>query len=173
MKAKEVVKKVRRFAEPFRITNGKKFHLKDVNPGETLGFKSEAEPRAKEALADGVRTLAELQDKLYAQDKWAVLLTFQALGATTVSNSQQQAQLLTFFVNPPITLLSGATSPIENMPNFLQRLSYLDPLRFMVTTVRGVTLKNAPWSALWPNLVILAVFAVILFSISAWRFRKQ
>ena len=91
----------------------------------------------------------------------------------TVSKSQQQAQLLTFFVNPPITLLSGATSPIENMPNFLQKLSYLDPLRYMVTIVRGVTLKNAPWSALWPNLVILAVFAVILFSISAWRFRKQ
>src|SRR3954452_1456246 len=47
----------------------------------------------------------------------------------TVSKSQQQAQLLTFFVNPPITLLSGATSPIENMPDFLQKLSYIDPLR--------------------------------------------
>jgi ABC-2 type transport system permease protein len=91
----------------------------------------------------------------------------------TVSKSQQQAQLLTFFVNPPITLLSGATSPIENMPDFLQKLSYLDPLRYMVTIVRGVTLKSAPWSALWPNLAVLAAFAVILFSISAWRFRKQ
>jgi ABC-2 type transport system permease protein len=91
----------------------------------------------------------------------------------TVSKSQQQAQLLTFCVNPPITLLSGATSPIENMPEFFQRLSYLDPLRYLVTIVRGVTLKDAPWSALWPNLVILSAFAVVLFSISAWRFRKQ
>jgi ABC-2 type transport system permease protein len=90
----------------------------------------------------------------------------------TVSKSQQQAQLLTFFVNPPITLLSGATSPLENMPEVFQKLSYLDPLRYMVTIVRGVTLKNAPWSALWPNLVALAVFAIVLFSISAWRFRK-
>lgn len=90
----------------------------------------------------------------------------------TVSKSQQQAQLLTFFVNPPITLLSGATSPLDNMPEFFQKLSYLNPLRYMVTIVRGVTLKNAPWSALWPNLVALAVFAIILFSISAWRFRK-
>jgi ABC-2 type transport system permease protein len=90
----------------------------------------------------------------------------------TVSKSQQQAQLLTFFVNPPITLLSGATSPIENMPEFFQKLSYLDPLRYLVTIVRGVTLKDAPWSALWPNLVVLAVFACVLFSISAWRFRK-
>jgi drug efflux transport system permease protein len=91
----------------------------------------------------------------------------------TVSKSQQQAQLLTFCLNPPITLLSGATSPIENMPEFFQRLSYLDPLRYLVTIVRGVTLKDAPWSALWPNLVILSAFAIALFSISAWRFRKQ
>jgi ABC-2 type transport system permease protein len=91
----------------------------------------------------------------------------------TVSKSQQQAQLLTFCLNPPITLLSGATSPIENMPEFFQRLSYLDPLRYLVTIVRGVTLKDAPWSALWPNLVILSAFAIALFSLSAWRFRKQ
>lgn len=90
----------------------------------------------------------------------------------TVSKSQQQAQLLTFFVNPPLTLLSGATSPIENMPHFFQKLSYFDPLRYMVTIVRGVTLKTAPWSALWPNLLALTIFSVILFSISAWRFRK-
>ena len=91
----------------------------------------------------------------------------------TVSKSQQQAQLLTFCLNPPITLLSGATSPIENMPEFFQRLSYLDPLRYLVTIVRGVTLKNAPWSALWPNLLPLLGFAVALFAFSAWRFRKQ
>jgi ABC-2 type transport system permease protein len=91
----------------------------------------------------------------------------------TVSKSQQQAQLLTFCLNPPITLLSGATSPIENMPEFFQKLSRLNPLRYLVTIVRGVTLKDAPWSALWPNLVILSAFAIVLFSISAWRFRKQ
>ena len=91
----------------------------------------------------------------------------------TVSKSQQQAQLLTFFVNPPITLLSGSTSPLENMPEFFQKLSYLDPLRYFVTIVRGVTLKDAPWSSLWPNLVILMAFAIALFSFSAWRFRKQ
>ena len=51
----------------------------------------------------------------------------------TVSKSQQQAQLLRFFVNLPITLLSGSTSPIENMPDFFQKLSYLDPLRYLVT----------------------------------------
>jgi ABC-2 type transport system permease protein len=91
----------------------------------------------------------------------------------TVSKSQQQAQLLTFFINPPLTLLSGATSPVSNMPEFFQKLSYLDPLRYMVTIVRGVTLKDAPWTALWPNLLALTAFSILLFSISAWRFRKQ
>jgi drug efflux transport system permease protein len=91
----------------------------------------------------------------------------------TVSKSQQQAQLLTFFVNPPITLLAGASSPIENMPAFFQKLSYIDPLRYLVTVIRGVTVKDSPFSALWLDLAALAGFAIILFSISAWRFRKQ
>ena len=81
MKTKEIIKKAGKFTEPFRVSNGKKFRLKDFDPADTLGLKSEAKPRAQEALAVGVRTLAELQDKLYAQDKWAVLLIFQAMDA--------------------------------------------------------------------------------------------
>src|SRR5207247_7207750 len=82
MKTKEVIKRAREFAKPFRITKGKDFRLKDVEPNDTLEFTKEAEkPRAKEALATGVTALAELQDKLYAQDKWAVLLIFQAMDA--------------------------------------------------------------------------------------------
>jgi ABC-2 type transport system permease protein len=59
------------------------------------------------------------------------------------------------------------------MPDLFQHLSYFDPLRYMVMIVRGVTLKAAPWNALWPNLLALVAFAIVLFSISAWRFRKQ
>ena len=81
MKTKAIIKKARKFAEPFRVTNGDKFRLKDVDPGDTLNLKTEDKPRAKEALAIGVHALAELQDKLYAQDKWAVLLIFQAMDA--------------------------------------------------------------------------------------------
>ena len=79
--AEKVIKKARKFAKPFRISHGEEFRLKDVDPGDTLVFKSEAKPRAKEALAIGVQALAELQEKLYAQDKWAVLLIFQAMDA--------------------------------------------------------------------------------------------
>jgi PPK2 family polyphosphate:nucleotide phosphotransferase len=82
MKTKEISKRAREFAEPFRISKGRDFRLKDVDPDDTLEFtKEEDKPRAKEALATGVAALAELQDKLYAQDKWAVLLIFQAMDA--------------------------------------------------------------------------------------------
>ena len=81
MNTKKVIKIARKLASPFRITNGQKFRLKHVDPGDTLRFTSEAKPRAKHALAFGVAALTELQDKLYAQDKWAVLLIFQAMDA--------------------------------------------------------------------------------------------
>jgi len=82
MKTKEIIKRASDLAKPFRISKGKGFRLKDVDPDNTLEFTKEADkPRAKEMLASGVAALAELQDKLYAQDKWAVLLIFQAMDA--------------------------------------------------------------------------------------------
>ena len=82
MKTKEIIKRARELAKPFCIPKGKNFRLKDVDPDDTLEFTKEADkPRAKETLATGVAALAELQDKLYAQDKWGVLLIFQAMDA--------------------------------------------------------------------------------------------
>jgi PPK2 family polyphosphate:nucleotide phosphotransferase len=82
MKIKEVIKSARELSDPFRVTKGKNFRLKDVDPDDTLDFTKEADKtRAKEALATGIAALDELQDKLYAQDKWAVLLIFQAMDA--------------------------------------------------------------------------------------------
>jgi PPK2 family polyphosphate:nucleotide phosphotransferase len=81
MKTKTVIKRAREFAKPFRVTNGSKFRLKKIDPGDTLKLDAEDKPRAKEALALGIDVLAELQDRLYAQDRWAVLLIFQAMDA--------------------------------------------------------------------------------------------
>src|SRR6266446_3241331 len=82
MKTKEIIKRARKLAKAFRVSKGKDFRLKDVDSNDTLEFtKEEDKPRAKEALTNGVMALAELQDKLYAQDKWAVLLMFQAMDA--------------------------------------------------------------------------------------------
>jgi PPK2 family polyphosphate:nucleotide phosphotransferase len=77
----DLIKKARAFADPYKITNGKKFRLRDYDPSDTLHLVSEDKPRAKEGLQIGVDALAELQDVLYAQDKWSVLLIFQAMDA--------------------------------------------------------------------------------------------
>jgi PPK2 family polyphosphate:nucleotide phosphotransferase len=71
--------KERQLAEAYRITDGKKFRLKDIDPDDTQGLKSKE--KARVALEEGIPRLRELQEKLYAQDRWAVLLIFQAMDA--------------------------------------------------------------------------------------------
>lgn len=81
MKLKKVIEAAHRLSKPYRVTDGKKFRLKDVDPGDTGDLKSEDKPRSKEMLQVGVEALAELQDVLYAQDRWSLLLVFQAMDA--------------------------------------------------------------------------------------------
>jgi PPK2 family polyphosphate:nucleotide phosphotransferase len=81
VKTSKIIEASHRLSKPYRITDGRKFRLKDVDPGDTGELKSEDKPRAKEALENGVRALAELQDVLYAQDRWSLLLIFQAMDA--------------------------------------------------------------------------------------------
>jgi ABC-2 type transport system permease protein len=93
--------------------------------------------------------------------------------AATFTNSQQQAQLLTFFVMPPLTLVSGAFAPIEAMPPFFQYVSLVDPIRYMAAMVRGITIKGSGLDVLWPQLAILGAFSLTLYGVSAYRFRGQ
>ncbi|MBI3786324.1 MAG: polyphosphate kinase 2 family protein [Deltaproteobacteria bacterium] len=81
MKVEELTKHAKNFSQPFRISNGKHFRLKDIDPRDTLDLNAEDKPRAKEALTTGIAALAELQDMLYAQDRWSLLLIFQAMDA--------------------------------------------------------------------------------------------
>ena len=81
MKTKEIIERSQKFIVPYRVTNGKKFKLKDVDPNDTGETTSEDKERAKELLEKGVEVLAELQDILYAQDQWSILLIFQAMDA--------------------------------------------------------------------------------------------
>jgi len=73
---KNFLKQAKKISEPFRVTDGKSFRLKQVDPANTLNFDSDDKPKAQQALEAGVKLLAELQDKLYAQDRWAVLIIF-------------------------------------------------------------------------------------------------
>ena len=78
---KNALKDVKRLASAFRVRDGKKFCLADFDPADTLGLESEHKPEAALALQEGVQEIARLQDKLYAQDSWGVLLVFQAMDA--------------------------------------------------------------------------------------------
>lgn len=91
----------------------------------------------------------------------------------TFSSSAQQTQLLAFFVNPPLATLSGALTPIEAMPKWLQPLTLLNPIRHFAEIARGVFLKASGVAELYPNLLALGFFAAVAFGLSMWRFRKQ
>jgi len=73
--------RARRFVKPYRIDDGKGFRLKAVDPADTGRLESEDADAAKEVLQEGIELLAEYQDKLYAQDRWSLLLVFQAMDA--------------------------------------------------------------------------------------------
>src|SRR5579862_4400765 len=107
----------------------------------------------------------------------ACLFLLTTLGAglfiSTVSQTQQQAMMATMIFFQPFFMLSGFTFPIRNMPQIAQWLTFLNPVRFFMEIVRGVFLQGAGIAALWPQMVILAVFGVVILSMSVARFHKH
>ncbi|HJZ81460.1 MAG TPA: ABC transporter permease [Pyrinomonadaceae bacterium] len=91
----------------------------------------------------------------------------------TFTRTQQQAQLMSFFTNPPLAILSGATTPIEAMPAWLQPVTAINPVKHFAIISRSILLKGSGIDVLYPQLLALAVIAVVMISVSAWRFRKQ
>jgi PPK2 family polyphosphate:nucleotide phosphotransferase len=81
MNIKQVIEASHRLSKPYRVKNGKKFRLKNVDPADTGEHGSDGKDKAKEMLQIGVEALAELQSMLYAQDRWSLLLIFQAMDA--------------------------------------------------------------------------------------------
>lgn len=91
----------------------------------------------------------------------------------TFTRSARQAQLTLFFVNPPLTSLSGAFTPVEAMPKWLQPVAQFNPIQHFGQISRGAMLKGSGIETLWPNFLALLAFTVVLVSLSIWRFRKQ
>jgi len=102
------------------------------------------------------------------------LLTTLAIGLliSTVSQTQQQAMMSTFFFYFPAVLLSGFMFPIANMPEVVQWLTYLNPLRHFLVIIRGIFLKGVGPSVLWPQMLALAVMGCIALWLAAKRFHK-
>jgi len=91
----------------------------------------------------------------------------------TFTKSAQQAQLMAFFVNPPLASLSGALTPVEAMPHWMQSLTVLNPIRHFGIITRSVLLKGSGFTAVWPHMFALAAFTAVLLTLSVMRFRKQ
>jgi ABC-2 type transport system permease protein len=103
------------------------------------------------------------------------LLSMLGLGLflSTISHTQQQASMTSFFFIQPAFMLSGFTFPIRNMPQPVQWITYLNPLRYFMDIVRGVFLKGAGIDALWSQMLLLGVFGVAILVSSALRFHKR
>jgi ABC-2 type transport system permease protein len=104
------------------------------------------------------------------------ILTTLGLGLfiSTIAKSQQQAMLIAqFFFFMPFTFLGGFTFPISNMPEPIQWLTYLIPLRYFLEIVRGVFLKGAGFRELWFQATMLAVLGGTIFTLSVLRFRSR
>ncbi|GIU79812.1 MAG: transport permease protein [Bryobacteraceae bacterium] len=106
-----------------------------------------------------------------------VLFILSTLGAglfmSTISHTQQQAMMASFFFFQPAFTLSGFAFPIRNMPEPVQWLTYLNPLRYFMEIVRGVFLKGSGVGDLWPQLAALAGMGTVIVAVSARRFHKR
>jgi ABC-2 type transport system permease protein len=91
----------------------------------------------------------------------------------TFTASAAQALLWVFFINPPLTSLSGALMPVEALPRRLQPLTVFNPIYHFDQITRGALIKGSGFESLWPNFLGLVVFTAVLVSLSVWRFRKQ
>jgi ABC-2 type transport system permease protein len=103
------------------------------------------------------------------------ILSGIALGTViaTFSKSAQQAQLTSFFVNPLLTTASGAVTPAEAVPHWLQPLVFINPIRHFSVIARSNMIKGTGFAALWPDFLMLGLFTLLLVVLSVWRFRKM
>ncbi len=103
------------------------------------------------------------------------LMSSVAIGLfiSTICSTQQQAQISTFFFVMPAFTLSGFAFPIENMPEWIQYLTYANPLRYFLVIIRGVFLKANTIDILWPQMVALAILGGLMIVLSSLRFQKR
>ena len=92
---------------------------------------------------------------------------------STFARSASQTQLISFFINPPIAMLSGGLTPIEAMPKWVQPLTLFNPIAHFAVLARSVLIRGAGLDVVYPNLVALLALAGLFVGISAWRFRRQ
>jgi len=107
----------------------------------------------------------------------AALCILSGIGIGTVlatfTHSAYQAQLMSFFINPLLTTASGAITPAEAIPRWLQPLVSINPIRHFSVIARSSMIKGSGFATLWPDFLVLSIFTFVMVSLSVWRFRKQ
>jgi ABC-2 type transport system permease protein len=153
-----------------------------IRPGELMLGK--VAPFAAIGFADVLLILAVAEAWFRVPLRGSVALLFAlsaiflptslgiGLFVSTVSRTQQQASMTAFFINMPSILLSGFIFPIANMPQPIQWLSYLIPLRYFLVIVRGIFLKGVGLQVLWPQVLAMAALGAIILSLSVARYHK-
>jgi len=103
------------------------------------------------------------------------LMSSVAIGLfiSTICSTQQQAQISTFFFAMPAFILSGFAFPIENMPEWIQYITYVNPLRYFLIIIRGVFLKAIGLGILWPQVMALGLLGTLMILLSSLRFQKR
>jgi ABC-2 type transport system permease protein len=103
------------------------------------------------------------------------LMSSVAIGLfiSTICSTQQQAQISTFFFAMPAFILSGFAFPIENMPEWIQYITYVNPLRYFLIIIRGVFLKAIGLDILWPQMLALGILSTLMILLSSLRFQKR
>lgn len=103
------------------------------------------------------------------------LLTSLGMGLfiSTIASTQQQAIMSSSLIAIPTFMLSGFAYPIHNMPIAVQYFTYLNPLRYLIEIVRGIFLKGTGISVLWPQMLTLLVYGMVVMGLSASSFRKK
>ncbi len=118
-----------------------------------------------------------LQGSLLLLFGTTILFLLSTLGVglfiSTIASTRQQAMMTTFFVLLPFLLLSGFIFPIDNMPQIIQWITYLNPLRFFLVIIRGIFLKGVGLNVLWTQVLALTILGAAVFTGAIVRFKKR
>jgi len=142
-------------------------------PYVIIGFIDTVEILVAGVLIFGVPINGSLPLLLTLAGLFLVSTLGLGLFISTISNTQQEAILTAMFTMLPSIFLSGFFFPLAAMPPILQALSYAIPLRYFLIVVRGIVLKGVGPEALYPEIIALSIFAIVIMGGAALRFRKR
>ncbi len=144
-----------------------------LTPYVIIGFIDTLEILVAGVLIFGVPINGSLPLMLAHSGLFLVSTLGLGLFISTISNTQQEAMMTAMFTMLPTIFLSGFFFPLAAMPPVLQWISYVIPLRYFLIVVRGIILKGVGVEALWPQVIALSIFAVVIMGSAALRFRKR